>query len=545
MSVLTNLCTSLLTVSTFATWCHDNQHCSECDITTGYCITDCDRGYYDQRCKSVCSKNCRNKTCEMSSNGNDACTEGCVQGYSGTGCNIPCDSPGGSCTACPGGCDGGYCQLGSSCVSGCVDSYYGNDCKTCSSRCKSCNGSTGQCSECQQSYGGPNCEFSCNHCVGGSCQFFCFQRCIEGFYGIFCSRNCSDTCLSSTVEPPKTNPSSCNWTNGVCIHGCRAGWYGPQCSHRCNTKCMDAACTQTGACKGRCIPGYYGRHCKACPGHCSDLTCRGDDGSCETGCASGFFGEYCNTTCIDDVADVVDMKVNGMKNTTVGINETVTFQCVVQGCPPPDVSLVHTGNTTLAMFRKNNTLYERVIRVHSCSQLGRYSCQATNFTGTSSDKQLHVAELIAIPKKQDVKDCEIETPTDGKDPSGKIKFTLCAYPEPVITKLQFERHDNPKDITDKKKYNLTMDTLMSKLFGYTFTIANIGDEDFGVYTFTVAFGGREVDILIVASQPKDITGITFTSIAIIIGGSLVGVPLVFVGVPLVYDDARLSETTGI
>ncbi|XP_046545828.1 uncharacterized protein LOC124255920 [Haliotis rubra] len=91
------------------------------------------------------------------------------------------------------------------------------------------------------------------------------------------------------------------------------------------------------------------------------------------------------------------MTVNGMKNATVDVNETVTFQCVVQGCPPPDVSLVHTGHktSTMAMFRKNNTLYERAIRVHSCPQLGRYSCRATNFTGTS-DKQLHVAELIEI-----------------------------------------------------------------------------------------------------------------------------------------------------
>ncbi|XP_067653723.1 uncharacterized protein [Haliotis asinina] len=418
MARLTSLCITFVAASTFATLCQDSQHCSDCNSTTGYCITDCDRGYYDQKCLSVCSENCRNDTCELSSYGSDKCTEGCDLGYQGTSCNIPCDSPGGNCTVCPGGCDGGYCQLGSSCVSGCVDFSYGTDCNTCSSRCKSCNWMTGQCTECQQSYGGPHCEIWCKHCIGESCQFGCFQRCVDGFYG-----------------------------------------------------------------------------------------------------------KYCNKTCLDAVVDI-----NGMKNITVSVNDTVTFQCVVQGCPPPDVSLVHTGYPTPAMdmFRRNSG-YERVIRVHNCSQLGRYSCQVKNFTD-ASDKLLHAVEMLAIPWKRDVKDCEIEAREDGKAPSGKIKFTLCAYPEPVIKKVRFERNGSPKDITDNKNYNLTMETLMSNMFEYTFTITNIGDEDFGVYIFTVASGGRESDILIVASQPKEIAGITFFSISIIVGGLLVGVSLIFVAV---------------
>ncbi|XP_046546535.1 cell death abnormality protein 1-like isoform X2 [Haliotis rubra] len=122
-----------LAICSAATRCRHHQHCSDCDNTTGYCTTDCDRGYYDQKCRSACSKNCRNNTCITSNSGSENCTDGCVLGYQGRGCNIPCDSPGGNCTACPGGCDGGYCQLGSSCVSGCVDSYYGTDCKTCES----------------------------------------------------------------------------------------------------------------------------------------------------------------------------------------------------------------------------------------------------------------------------------------------------------------------------------------------------------------------------------------------------------------------------
>ncbi|XP_046545501.1 scavenger receptor class F member 1-like isoform X2 [Haliotis rubra] len=127
MSLLAKFCFSCLVVSSLATYCSDSQHCSHCN-NTGHCITDCDPGFYDNKCMSNCSKNCRNKTCSNSNIGSDNCTYGCVPGFQGTSCNIPCDSPGGNCTACPGGCDGGYCQLGSSCVSGCVDSYYGTDC---------------------------------------------------------------------------------------------------------------------------------------------------------------------------------------------------------------------------------------------------------------------------------------------------------------------------------------------------------------------------------------------------------------------------------
>ncbi|XP_067653389.1 uncharacterized protein [Haliotis asinina] len=133
--------------ATEAVRCHRTHHCSDCDRETGDCITDCDTGYYDRQCKSNCSVNCRNNTCVLSSNGNDNCTYGCVPGYQGTGCNIPCDNPEGGCTACPGGCDGGYCQLGSTCVSGCVDSYYGTGYKNSSSGSKTCNRLKGTCND--------------------------------------------------------------------------------------------------------------------------------------------------------------------------------------------------------------------------------------------------------------------------------------------------------------------------------------------------------------------------------------------------------------
>ncbi|XP_067653995.1 delta-like protein C [Haliotis asinina] len=108
--------------------CLDNQHCFDCDNKTGHCLTDCDTGYFDLKCFSVCDGHCKGNLCNQSADGSGRCTEGCEPGYQGQRCSIPCDIPGDNCTACPGGCDGGYCQLGSSCVSGCVDSHYGTDC---------------------------------------------------------------------------------------------------------------------------------------------------------------------------------------------------------------------------------------------------------------------------------------------------------------------------------------------------------------------------------------------------------------------------------
>ncbi|XP_046544290.1 multiple epidermal growth factor-like domains protein 10 [Haliotis rubra] len=176
MAFFVFLSIAFMVIATKAGPCLDNQHCSDCDNTTGHCLTECDTGYFDLKCFSVCDGHCKGYLCNQSADGSGRCTEGCVPGYQGQRCNIPCDSPGGNCTACPGGCDGGYCQLGPSCVSGCVDSYYGNSCYN------------------------------------------------------TCSTNCRRNPFTLEDQSSVMTQSDCHRKSGECIFGCKHGWHGPRCS---------------------------------------------------------------------------------------------------------------------------------------------------------------------------------------------------------------------------------------------------------------------------------------------------------------------------
>ncbi|XP_046565000.1 platelet endothelial aggregation receptor 1-like [Haliotis rubra] len=245
---------------------------------------------------SECSRGCENQLCELAETGIEYCTDGCVPGYMGTSCKIPCDKPKTQCTVCEGGCDGGYCWLSStSCVSGCVDSYYGLDCKDCSERCKSCNRSTGMCNDCRDPYRGLNCEMSCENCAG-SCVSGCDEGCKPGFYGHWCDKVCSENCRPG---PNKTAVSvlecdqntsincipECDNNTGDCIHGCNDGWYGENCSSRCSRKCTDMSCTVSGSCAAGCAPGYAGTDC-SCFENCIHHVCHPNNGTCAKKVAS-------------------------------------------------------------------------------------------------------------------------------------------------------------------------------------------------------------------------------------------------------------------
>ncbi|XP_048246411.1 multiple epidermal growth factor-like domains protein 6 [Haliotis rufescens] len=300
MDLHVTLSVALMFLSAQAEKCSEEQHCSNCSSTSGYCITDCFPGYFDLKCKSPCSKNCKKHECSQRGKSIPKCSDGCVPGFYGTQCNIPCPRPRGDCTRCPQGCDGTFCHLTSSCVSGCHDLYYGSNCKTCSSRCQHCNRITGTCDACHDPYHGLDCEYSCEHCSTTDC----VQTCPPGMYGSKCSMRCSENCLVyPTINTVASNSSSaciseCQRYSGECINGCVHGRSGTNCSSQiqCDSNCM--GCNETGACVEGCFPGYYGDDCKPCSGTCFNHTCHPKNGTCDNGCIQGQYGQFCEQSCI-------------------------------------------------------------------------------------------------------------------------------------------------------------------------------------------------------------------------------------------------------
>ncbi|XP_046348407.2 scavenger receptor class F member 1-like isoform X2 [Haliotis rufescens] len=293
--------------------CWSIQQCSECDAQTQGCLTECHRGYFGATYRDVCSTRCRNNTCHLlPDRGIGRCTYGCIPGFQGSNCQRPCYNNNGNCTRCPGGCDGEYCQMGGVCFSGCSDSYHGAGCRTCSSRCKSCNRITGTCEECQPPYSGLDCRSSCEHCVGG-CESGCQQGCRQGFYGDNCTEACSDTCradpsLSTDEQCPEGDSCTpeCHSQTGECVHGCVDGWYGPKCSRRCNSDCTHQRCNRAGACIEGCAQRHIKYGCERCLEKCLNLTCALNIGPCCNGCNSGLAGDGCNLSCNlcqDDITD--------------------------------------------------------------------------------------------------------------------------------------------------------------------------------------------------------------------------------------------------
>ncbi|XP_046545768.1 protein draper-like [Haliotis rubra] len=353
MSFLVFLTFACLILSTPADHCHKSQHCSNCDPASGNCITECETGYYDLKCKSECSKNCKEKKCKLLENtGIGNCTEGCEPGYHGVNCKIVCSVPTQNCSKCPGGCDGEYCTQGDTCFSDCQDSYYGSACKDCSRRCQSCNRISGTCDQCHPQYHGKNCEYSCNYC-SGSCVGECARVCAPGLYGTECAEMCSENCLPNPVfysedqcveeDGNITNECTpeCHNESGQCIHGCVAGWYGPMCEFQCNANCFNKQCDNTSACGEGCTAGHFGKDCKPCSDICSSYTCKSNNGSCLHNCSSEVYGQFCNLTsktCIDDVcAQITDKCIKECTITEEGCmrncsTDIPTTECSDESC---------------------------------------------------------------------------------------------------------------------------------------------------------------------------------------------------------------------
>ncbi|XP_067670080.1 multiple epidermal growth factor-like domains protein 10 [Haliotis asinina] len=344
---LTILCLGFnaLIIEVSAAPCSNGQHCPDCD-SNGDCTTQCERGYFGKRCRKECNRRCRDHLCELTETGIEYCIGGCVPGFRGTRCNIPCHNPGTQCAVCEGRCDGGYCWLSStSCVSGCVDSYYGLGCKNCSQTCRFCNRSTGMCNDCHDPYRGLNCQMSCENCVG-PCVSGCDEGCKSGFYGQWCDKMCSENCRAGPIQDAVSvlecdqNTSTncfpdCDSNTGDCIHGCNDGWYGRNCSSRCSRKCAYMSCTESGSCAAGCAPGYAGIDC-SCTENCIHEVCYPNNGSCVNGCINGYYGALCNISCkvcLDGVCDRTHGTcIRGCNNTDGRCKSTCTHDCSIDVC---------------------------------------------------------------------------------------------------------------------------------------------------------------------------------------------------------------------
>ncbi|XP_071085585.1 cell death abnormality protein 1-like [Haliotis cracherodii] len=342
MTSVVILCFASVLLFIQATPCNHGQQCEDCS-KTGACVSKCYPGYFNKECTSKCSSGCKHNLCKLTNSGFDECILGCIPGFQGTRCNIPCEHQR-QCTECKGGCVDNYCQQGSVCVSGCVDSHYGLECKNCSEQCKSCNRSTGTCAQCHSPYTGPNCEMSCENCKG-TCKAGCEDGCNPGFYGHWCQKVCSENCrpdfdaitVSATCDRNGSNTCTpeCDNNTGDGTHGCNVGWYGTNCSSRCNSKCANLSCTESGVCADGCAPGYAGTDC-SCYENCIDHVCHAESGTCAKGCDNGYYGDICNTSCevcIDGICDRQNGTcTKGCKITDPGCKSTCSGDCPIDYC---------------------------------------------------------------------------------------------------------------------------------------------------------------------------------------------------------------------
>ncbi|XP_061194954.1 multiple epidermal growth factor-like domains protein 10, partial [Saccostrea echinata] len=187
-------------------------------------------------------------------------------------------------------------------VLGCISGYYGSTCSLpCPVNCRYCHIETGECQWCEPGYQGYQCKFECNggtygqDCADrcGACLDYkqchhsngsCLEGCDAGYVGNLCELGCSVGKFGYNCESYCSDkcgvPHRCNRATGECDGGCQSGWKGLQCSEECND-------------------GRYGQKCADRCGTCLGYKqCHHINGSCLEGCDAGFIGEFCTTGCL-------------------------------------------------------------------------------------------------------------------------------------------------------------------------------------------------------------------------------------------------------
>ncbi|XP_067677654.1 scavenger receptor class F member 1-like isoform X2 [Haliotis asinina] len=266
---------------------------------------------------------------------NGQCDEyGCLAGYYGTNCSLPCP------TSCRDGvlkkpaCD----RDTAFCLSGCRQGFFGRQCdQHCPSNCVNgtCVQMNGNCiGGCKAHWHGVNCTENCStSCHNSACDRngLCYS-CKTGYWGLFCENTCSQNCRNKACRLSEDG-------SFVCSHGCQEGWKGARCQEpnlqktrtrrddsNCHAKEADGKCAcckrNTGdmcqidcpSCRARyvnskcerfCEAGYYngtnGLCDEPCSKHCSldtnnKRSCDPSDGSCHS-CENGYRGNQCEFEC--------------------------------------------------------------------------------------------------------------------------------------------------------------------------------------------------------------------------------------------------------
>ncbi|XP_046548373.1 platelet endothelial aggregation receptor 1-like [Haliotis rubra] len=227
-------------------------------------------------------RNCLQGNCTRTTTGKTECAEGCVRGFLGTGCRIPCpehcemcDRFEGTCLICSGDVNGDYCN--NTCDAICHGFHCNKD-GTCSN------------STCQDGWYGPNCSNQCNQTFlrCGKTDRGCIA-CKHGFYGMDCQLGCNKYGLAG-IQMQETCLSSCATDHEVGGH------------HICTGKtlnCLNHNCTRTQSgktiCAAGCVEGFWGTICRIpCPENCQ--TCERLQEKC-TKCKDNQYGLFCNLTC--------------------------------------------------------------------------------------------------------------------------------------------------------------------------------------------------------------------------------------------------------
>lgn len=341
------------------------QNCMKCSKDTGSCL-ECVRGRYAEDCSKMCL-NCLKDDCQVTGE----CLFGCKEGWFGSHCDQRCTegcskcSNSDSCEECfiqetllngkcyspCSKCFHGMCSSDRKCKQGCVDGWHGAKCDLpCPAECSKCNSSV-SCDACLQGFEleGSKCISTCKNCKDQLCSAdgVCDKGCKEGWFGAKCIEKCVENCISCAdglncdkcISGYQLLENRCVAGCGFCLQdkcdlagnchlGCKEGHHGPQCIELCpkgcrtcdstercsscsrgfnmvNFKCV-AFCENCDSCQRdeetgvsscvTCKEGFYAKNgvCQKCSSTCKNSACERTTAQCLEGCIEGWTGLLCN-----------------------------------------------------------------------------------------------------------------------------------------------------------------------------------------------------------------------------------------------------------